>query len=119
MSEDSVFTKIIKREIPATIRYEDDAFIAFDDIHPNAPFDIVIASKEPFATLLDIPYEREDILAGLLKTAKKTAKAVGIGENYRIVMNVGHHMQLIKHVHLHLMGGWDQKRILKVREKNI
>ncbi|SRR5258708_2081020 len=119
MSEDSIFTKIINRELPATIHYEDDAFIAFDDIAPSAPFDIIIAAKEPFPTLLDVPYERVDILAGLLATAKKTAMAVGLGENYRIVMNVGQHMQLVKHIHLHLMGGWDKKKILKVRQKNI
>lgn len=116
---DSVFTQIIKRELPATIRYEDDSFIAFDDIRPSAPVDIVVATKEPFETLQDVPLKRPEIYAGLLQTARKTAEIMGIGENYRLVMNVGHKMQLVKHVHIHLMGGWDREKIEKVKLKNI
>lgn len=119
MSEDSVFTKIIKRELPATIRYEDDKFIAFDDIKPSAPIDILVVTKEQIPTLEDIPEDREDLFAGLLQTVCKVAKIAGIASNYRLVMNVGHGMQLVKHVHIHLMGGWDEEKIQKVKLKNI
>jgi histidine triad (HIT) family protein len=115
----SIFTKIINRELPATIRYEDDNFIAFDDIKPSAPFDIVIATKKPFETLNDVPESESALMAGLLETARKTAKSMGFVDNYRLVMNVGQKMQLIKHIHIHLMGGWDLQKIEKVKLKNI
>ena len=116
---ESIFTKIINREVPAKIQYEDDDFIAFDDIKPSAPFDILIVLKEPYATLQDVPLEKTAAYAGLLKTARKVAEKVGISDNYRIVMNVGQDMQLVKHVHLHLMGGWPTEQLHQVKLKNI
>lgn len=112
----SIFTKIINRELPSTIRFEDEKFIAFDDIKPSAPYDIIVTTKEEFETLNDVPEGRDEILAGLLDTARKTAKLMGFGDNFRLVMNVGHRMQLVKHIHIHLMGGWDKQAMEK--EKN-
>jgi len=116
---DTIFEKIIRKEIPATIRYEDDEFMAFDDINPSAPVDVLIIPKKSFATLQDVPMEDDATFAGLLKTVRKVAEKIGISDNYRLVMNVGNEMQQVKHVHIHLMGGWKAEKLAKVKLKNI
>lgn len=116
---ETIFDKIIRKEIPATVRYEDDDFLAFDDINPSAPVDVLIIPKKSFATLQDVPMEDDDTFAGLLKTVRKVAEKVGISDNYRLVMNVGDEMQQVKHVHIHLMGGWESKKRAQVKLKNI
>lgn len=116
---DSIFTQIINRELPATIRYEDDHFIAFDDLHPSAPIDILIVSKKPYPYLQEIPSSDVETLAGLLQTIQKVAAKMDIAENYRVVINVGEQMQQVKHVHLHLMGGWSPSRLEIIKQKNI
>lgn len=105
---DSIFTKIINREIPSTIRYEDDSFIAIDDIAPAAPIHVLIIPKQPFKTLEDVSTENNSLHAGLLLTARKVAKQLGISENYKLFMNVGKVVQAVHHIHLHLLGGWDK-----------
>jgi len=117
MSE-TIFSKIIKREVPATIRYEDANFIAFDDIKPSAPVDILIVPKKEFASLQDVPIEDTHTFAGLLQTARKVAEKVGISSNYRLVMNVGDEIQLVKQIHIHLMGGWSTTTLNQVKVKN-
>ncbi len=106
---DSLFTKIIKREIPATIVYEDDDFIAFKDIHPQAPVHVLVVPKQPYKTLEEVPPENSDFHAKLLLTARKVAKILHIQDNYKLFMNVGKHVQAIHHIHLHLLGGWPEK----------
>jgi len=106
---DSIFTKIIKREVPSTIRYEDDEFIAFNDIHPQAPVHVLIVTKEPYSSLEAIPLENDQLHAKILQTARKIAKQLGIEKNYKIFMNVGEHVQEVHHLHLHLLGGWEKK----------
>lgn len=106
MPEASLFSKIINREIPATIRYEDATFIAIDDIHPVAPIHILIIPKKPYATLEQVTLEDVTFHAQLLLTARKVAKLVGIADNYKLFMNVGTQVQAIHHIHLHLTGGW-------------
>ncbi len=103
---DSIFTKIINREIPAKIEYEDDEFIAFRDIHAKAPVHVLIVPKEPYRSLEKVPVENIDFSAKLLITARKVAKKLGIAQNYKIAMNVGEQVQAVQHLHLHLMGGW-------------
>lgn len=104
---DSIFTKIISREVPATIRYEDDDFIAFDDIHPHAPVHILVVTKVPYETLEAVSDADERTHARLLLTARFVAKQAGIDSNYRLVMNVGKDVQAVHHLHLHVLGGWD------------
>lgn len=105
---DSIFTKIINREMPANIRYEDNNFIVIDDISPAAPVHVLIIPKQPFETLEDVPAENNELYAGLLLTARTVAKQLGISENYKLFMNVGKVVQAVHHIHLHLLGGWDK-----------
>ncbi len=112
----SIFTKIINRELPSTIEYEDDEFIVFRDIHPHAPVHVLVVPKHEYKTLEEVSLADEHFHSRLLLTARKVAKKLGIGENYKLIMNVGDQMQIVPHIHLHLMGGWDAKTMEK--EKN-
>jgi len=103
---DTIFTKIIKRELPAKIEYEDDEFIAFRDIHPKAPVHVLIVPKAAYASLEEIPLEDTQSQAKLLQIVRKVAKKLGILDNYKIAMNVGPQVQAVQHLHIHLMGGW-------------
>jgi histidine triad (HIT) family protein len=109
MSEASIFTKIINREIPAKICYEDEQFIAFHDISPKAPVHVLLVPKKEYATLEDVSIDDTTFHAQLLTTARKVAQQLGIQENYKIFMNIGRNMQEVYHVHLHIMGGWAGK----------
>lgn len=104
---DSIFTKIINREIPSNIRYEDEDFIVIDDISPTAPIHVLIIPKKPYETLQDVPMEDSQLYSGLLVTARRMAEQLGIQENYKLFMNVGKIVQAVHHIHLHLLGGWD------------
>lgn len=107
MSE-SLFTKIINRELPSTIRYEDDEFIAINDIHPAAPVHVLVIPKHPYETLEHINDQDAEFHAKLLQTVRRVAKEVGIADNYKILLNVGKQVQQVPHVHVHLMGGWSK-----------
>jgi histidine triad (HIT) family protein len=113
MNTDSIFTKIIKRELPATIVYEDDEFIAFNDIHPHAPIHVLLVPKKPYATLEEVNAEDADFHAKILQTARKVATLLGTADNYRLVMNVGEGVQAVPHVHLHILGGWKDTSSVK------
>lgn len=106
MLEPSIFTKIINREIPATIVYEDDDFIAFRDIQPKAPVHVLLVPKHPYQTLENVPTKELEFHSKLLLTAREVAKTLGIQENYKLFMNVGHTVQAVHHVHMHILGGW-------------
>lgn len=103
---DSIFTKIINRELPSTIQYEDDEFIAFNDIHPAAPVHVLVVPKKPYETLEKVDPSDSAFHAKLLFTARKVAQKMGIADNYKLVMNVGKGVQVVHHIHLHVMGGW-------------
>jgi histidine triad (HIT) family protein len=104
---DSVFTKIINREIPATIEYEDDEIIAFKDISPAAKVHILIVPKKHIATLNDADEDDAQLLGKIILTAAKIAKQKGIAEDgYRLIMNCNAHGgQTVFHIHCHLLGG--------------
>ena len=106
MPNDTIFTKIIKREIPAKIHYEDDDFIVFDDIHPKAPVHVLVVTKIPYFSLEAIPIEDQLIYGKLLYIARKVATQLNISANYKLAMNVGEQVQAIPHLHLHILGGW-------------
>ena len=103
----TIFTKIINREIPADIIYEDDEFLAFNDINPQAPIHILIVPKKEIKTINDIHSEDTAIIGKLFLIAKKIAKQVDISEDgYRLVMNCNEYGgQSVYHIHLHLIGG--------------
>jgi len=103
----SLFTKIINREIPADIVYEDEKIIAFNDINPQAPVHILIVPKKEIKTLNDIEIDDQEIIGKMVLTAKKLAVKLGIEKTgYRTVFNCNEHGgQTVFHIHLHLLGG--------------
>lgn len=108
MSEQSIFSRIIARELPATILYEDESWIAIHDIHPKAPVHLLVIPKHPYPTLEDVAFEDTDFHADLLRTGRKVAAMAGIGKNYKCMLNVGLDVQIVHHIHLHVMGGWEK-----------
>ena len=103
----TIFHKILRREIPAEIVYEDDHLFAFNDISPQAPVHVLFVPKQDFATLNDVPENQPEIIGRLALAAAKYAKAQGFDENgYRIVMNCnGDGGQTVFQIHLHLLAG--------------
>ena len=107
MSEqDTLFGKIIRREIPADIVYEDDMALAFKDINPQAPVHILVIPKKPIPKLADAVSEDHALMGHLLLTAKRVAEQAGVGDGYRLVINNGQEAgQTVFHLHLHILGG--------------
>ena len=107
MSEDTIFGKIIRREIPADIIYEDDLCLAFRDIMPQAPTHVLVIPKQPLPRLADATLADKALLGHLLFTVKKIADDLALSEaGYRVVINTGHNGgQTVFHLHLHLLGG--------------
>ncbi|BBG30826.1 MULTISPECIES: histidine triad nucleotide-binding protein [Zymobacter] len=103
----TLFTRIINREIPADIVYEDDQAIAFNDIDPQAPMHVLIVPKKEIPTINDISEEDEALVGHLYRIAAQLAHEKGIAEDgYRVVMNCNEYGgQSVYHIHLHMMGG--------------
>ena len=100
----TLFSKIIAREIPADIVYEDERVVAFRDIAPQAPVHIVIVTRAEIPGLAELP-ERGDHLA-ILNAAKAIAEGEGLTNGYRLVINQGEDAgQSVPHLHAHLLGG--------------
>lgn len=106
MSE-TIFDKIISRDIPAEIIYEDNNYLAFNDINPQAPIHILIIPKKRIPTINDIQLNDSDLIGGLFLAAKNIAIQKGIDEDgYRLVLNCNENGgQSVYHIHLHLIGG--------------
>ncbi len=106
MSND-LFLKIIEREIPADIVFEDDEILAFRDIQPQAPVHILIIPKRRIATLNDLGEEDAGLVGRMVLTARGIAEEEGLSEDgYRLVFNCNEHGgQSVYHIHLHLLGG--------------
>ncbi len=104
---DTIFSKIIRKEIPATIVFEDESVLAFRDISPQAPVHIIIIPKKEIATLNDIESADTQVLGLLIARAAQIAKMEGIDESgYRLVMNCNADGgQSVFHIHCHLLGG--------------
>lgn len=103
---DTIFGKIIRREAPAEIVYEDDLCLAFKDIHPQAPVHILVIPKKAIAQLADAESQDHALMGHLLLTAKRVAEQVGLSNGYRIVINNGPDGgQTVYHLHLHILGG--------------
>ena len=104
MSE-TIFSKIINREIPADIVYEDNLALAFKDVHPEAPVHVLVIPKKPIAQLADSTPEDQELLGHLLITVKKVAEKLNLDNGYRVVINNGADGgQTVAHLHLHLLG---------------
>ncbi len=102
---DTIFGKIIRREIPANIVYEDDLALAFKDINPQAPTHILVIPKKPIPQLDASTPEDQALLGHLLLTIKKVAKQAGLSKGYRVVLNNGYDGgQTVYHLHFHILG---------------
>lgn len=103
----TIFTKIINREIPADIVYEDDLCLAFRDINPQAPVHLLIIPKREIATINDIESSDRELVGHLFLAAAKIAKDMGFDDDgYRTVMNCNEQAgQTVFHIHLHLLAG--------------
>jgi histidine triad (HIT) family protein len=108
MSEttETIFSKIIRREIPADIVYEDDLALAFKDVNPQAPVHILVIPKKPIPKLADAESQDHALLGHLLLTVKRVAEKAGLQNGYRVVINTGADGgQTVDHLHLHILGG--------------
>ena len=102
-----LFCKIINKEIPSKIVYEDEYVLAFEDLTPQAPVHILIVPKKHISTLLDIQEEDNELIGRMFRAANAIAKEKGIAEKgFRAVMNCNREAgQTVFHIHLHLLGG--------------
>ena len=117
MSEETIFSKIIRKEIPADIVYEDDLVTAFRDINPQAPTHVLIIPNKLIPTAADVVAEDEQILGRLFTVARKIAENEGIAsDGYRLVVNCKDHgHQEVMHLHMHLFGGQPLGRMLAAK----
>jgi len=108
--EDCIFCKIIKKEAPAKIEFENDNLIVFQNINPLAPVHVLIVPKKHIAKFSEISEEDRDLMGEVLLTAKKMADKLGISEAFRIAVANGENArQSVFHLHIHLTGGWKKK----------
>lgn len=104
--QDTIFSKIVRKEIPANIVYEDDLAIAFHDIHPQAPVHVLIIPKKPIPKLDSAETEDAGLLGHLLLTVKQVAAHLKLEDGYRVVINNGEiGGQTVDHLHLHVLAG--------------
>ena len=102
----TVFKRIIDREIPATILYEDDLSLAFRDLNPQAPTHVLIIPKKVIPSLAEATESDEPLLGHLLVVARKLAEQMQLVNGYRTVINCGSNGgQTVNHLHVHLLGG--------------
>jgi histidine triad (HIT) family protein len=107
MAAETLFTRIIRREAPGDILYQDDLVTAFRDIHPQAPVHILIVTNKPIPTVNDVQREDELALGRLFVVAARLAAELGIADDgYRLMVNCNRHGgQVVYHLHMHLLGG--------------
>lgn len=104
---EDLFLKIINKEIPADIVYEDDKVVAFKDINPSAPVHLLVVPRQHIKTTDDIQEEDKELIGHIIWVATKLARDNNLAENgYRMQFNCREHGgQMVYHIHLHLMGG--------------
>lgn len=105
MSDACIFCKIIEKQIPATIRYEDDNFVAFDDIKPKAKTHILLVPRRHIHSVAALEESDETFMGKMIMTAKKVANEAGL-DSFRLVFNSGSDAGAeVDHIHLHILGG--------------
>ncbi len=108
MLSQNIFLKILDKEIPARIVYEDDRCIAFHDVHPQAPVHVLLIPRKVIPTHADLKEEDRELLGHLHLVAAQLAEKLGIGDGYRLVLNCKERAgQTVPHLHFHLLGGRD------------
>jgi len=107
MAEETIFSKIIRQEIPTELLYQDELVTAFRDIAPKAPSHILIVPNHLIPTVNDVQPDDEAALGRMFTVARKLAESEGIAEDgYRLVVNCNAHGgQEVFHIHMHLLGG--------------
>jgi histidine triad (HIT) family protein len=114
----TIFSKIIAKELPSDMVYQDDLVTAFKDINPLAPVHILIVPNKEIATVDDVEADDEPILGRMFTVAKKVARDFGIAESgYRLIVNCKEDGgQEVYHLHMHLVGGRRLGRMLAKKE---
>lgn len=114
MSEDTIFSKIVRGEAPADIVFQDDRVTAFRDISPQAPTHILIIPNKTIATVNDVTPEDEATLGHMFVVAARLAAGEGIAEDgYRLIVNCNRDGgQIVFHLHMHLLGGRPMGRMV-------
>lgn len=103
---DTIFGKILRKEIPCQFIYEDDQCVAFNDINPQAPVHFLVIPRKPISQLSKSQLEDEQLLGHLLYVAKVVANQVGLKNGFRTVINDGREgCQSVYHLHIHVLGG--------------
>lgn len=106
LTQPTIFDKIISKEIPAKIVYEDDLSLAFHDVNPQAPIHMLVIPKRRIPMLSMATPDDKEILGHLMLTAAKVAELEGLQDGYRILVNNGKQgLQSVYHIHLHVIGG--------------
>ncbi len=106
-NNDCVFCKIINKEIPARIVFEDENILAFYDIKPKADVHVLVIPKKHISALSETQENHQSLLGQLLFRAKEIAKQMGLSDNFNIVLNNGVKAgQAVQHLHFHLLSGW-------------
>jgi len=115
MEENTLFSKIVKGELPADIVFQDDRVTAFRDIQPQAPTHILIVPNKIIPTVNDVSEEDEATLGHMFVVARDLAASEGIAdEGYRLLVNCGRHAnQEVFHLHMHVLGGRPLGRMLQ------
>jgi len=104
---DCVFCKIINKEMPTDFIYENESVCVFKDIKPSAPVHYLIVPKEHIESIIHLQDNHKEIISKMIFAAKQVAEKLGL-TGYKLVFNVGRQGgQIIDHLHLHLMGGWN------------
>lgn len=105
MSDKTLFSKIIDREIPAKIAYEDDDCIALHDINPQAPIHVLIIPKKPIPRLTEATADDQALLGKLMLAAASLARQLELDQGFRVVINNGPFGgESVPHLHIHLLG---------------
>jgi histidine triad (HIT) family protein len=114
MENETIFSKIIRKEIPSDMVYQDDLVTAFRDIAPQAPTHILIIPNKLIPTVNDVQAEDEAVIGRMVTIAAKLAAQEGIAEDgYRLIINCNKHGgQEVYHLHMHLVGGHSLGRLL-------
>ena len=106
MTVQSIFSRIIAGEVPATLLHSDEHCIVINDLHPQAPVHYLVIPRKPLVSLQDAEVDDQSLLGHLLLVAAKMAREAGLGEGFRLVANNGKGAgQTVAHLHFHVLGG--------------
>jgi histidine triad (HIT) family protein len=109
-----IFCQILARELPGEILYEDEDIGVINEINPEAPIHLLVIPKKHFDSLNSLDENTAQIAAKMFLAAKKMAEDQGIQSGYKVLINTGREAgQAIRHLHMHLMGGWGRRPVRK------